>query len=98
LHVNGSETTGSLSLPSHERVIFDILRTNVRHAIPTITLASFILSLRGTRLNVLLVCLLAGSVSGLSVSHRAGYHPLFCYVLDRTESPRGVFVTAAVLF
>ena len=32
---------------------------------------------------------ITGSVSGLSVSHRAGYHPLFCHVLDRTESPQG---------
>jgi hypothetical protein len=34
--------------------------------------------------------LLAGSMSGLSVSHRAGYHLPFCHVLDRTESPRAV--------
>ena len=28
---------------------------------------------------------LCGLVSGLSVLHRAGYHPLFWYFLDRTE-------------
>jgi hypothetical protein len=29
----------------------------------------------------------SGLVSGLSVSHRPGYHPVFCYFLDRAEAP-----------